>query len=167
MASKDSSSLHSVCLLILLTGIFMQHTTAANQLPGEGRVYGSRRKVWPELVSSQGEERSSVALMLIESPLPDPRGLSSHKELIYSQLNTDAAGADSHASVSSSPHTRSRTANMFTGQRSGANCQLSKRAHDAYVWACGFHCYTNTMVPLVHSVCKVHHHQLSLISTQK
>jgi len=167
MASTDCSSLHPVCLLILLTGIFTQHTTAANQRPGEGRVYGSGRKVWPELVSSQGEESSSVALVLIESPLPDPRGLSSHNELIYSQLNTDAAGADSHASVSSTPHTRTRTVNKFTGQRSGANCQLSKRAHDAYVCACGFHCNTNTMVPLVHSVCKVHNHKLSSISNQK
>lgn len=45
--------------------------------------------------------------MLKESPVPDSRGLSSHKELIYSQLNTDAAGADSHASISSTPHTHS------------------------------------------------------------
>lgn len=71
--------------------------------------------------------------MLKESPVPVLRGLSSHKELIYSQLNTDAAGADSHASVSSTPHTRTHTVNMFTGQRSGASCQLCKRAHEARV----------------------------------
>lgn len=69
---------------------------------------GTDEKSGLSLVSSQGEESSSVALMLIESLLPDPRDLSSHKELIYSQLNTDAAGVDSYASVSSTPHTHTR-----------------------------------------------------------
>ncbi len=131
--------------------------TAQSCSPERAEFFWSWRKVWPELVSSQGEENSYMALMFKESPVPDSRGLSSHKELIYSQLNTDAAGADSHAPVSSTPHTRTHTVNMFTGQRSRASCQMSKE-HTKHVCAHVFHCHTNTMVPLVCSVCKVHHH---------